>query len=156
MSLGAQTAEVDRGGDLSRFVRERRIRFADCDPAGIVFYPQYFVLFNGLVEDWIEERLRVGYRSLILGRRVGLPTVRLEADFRAVSRFGDRVGLALEVERLGRRSLTLQLRCTGRDDDALRMSLRQVIVTTSLENHRSIDIPTDLRAAIERFAPAAA
>jgi 4-hydroxybenzoyl-CoA thioesterase len=34
------------------FARERIIRFSDCDPAGIVFYPQYFVMFNGLVEDW--------------------------------------------------------------------------------------------------------
>ncbi len=30
------------------FSRERLIRFSDCDPAGIVFYPQYFVMFNGL------------------------------------------------------------------------------------------------------------
>jgi len=30
--------------------------------------------------------------------------------------------------------------------------VRQVIVTTSLDTHRSIPIPADLRAAIERFA----
>jgi 4-hydroxybenzoyl-CoA thioesterase len=29
------------------------------------------------------------------------------------------------------------------------MQMRQVLVTTSLETHRSIDIPADLRAAIE-------
>jgi len=130
---------------------ERRIRFSDCDPAGIVFYPQYFVMFNGLVEDWIEDGLGIGYRQLLMERRVGLPTVRLEADFKAVSRLGDPVTLSLQVERLGQRSLTLNLRCTGRGgDDDVRMRLRQVIVTTSLETHRSIDIPADLRAAIER------
>ena len=37
----------------SYFERERLVRFSDCDPAGIVFYPQYFVMFNGLVEDWV-------------------------------------------------------------------------------------------------------
>jgi 4-hydroxybenzoyl-CoA thioesterase len=139
---------------MSAFVRERHIRFADCDPAGIVFYPQYFVMFNGLVEDWIEEQLGLSYRELVLGRGVGLPTVRLEADFKAVSRLRDPVALSLEVERLGQRSLTLQLRCTGTADD-VRMSLRQVIVTTSLATHQSIDIPHDLRAAIERFSAAA-
>jgi 4-hydroxybenzoyl-CoA thioesterase len=139
---------------MTAFVRERRIRFSDCDPAGIVFYPRYFVMLNGLVEDWIEEGLGLGYRDLVLRRRIGLPSVRLEADFTAVSRLGDPVALSLAVERIGRRSLTLTLQCAGRPEGDLRMTVRQVIVTTSLDTHRSIDIPTDLRAAIERFAAA--
>jgi len=138
---------------MSCFVREHHIRFSDCDPAGIVFYPQYFVMFNGLVEDWVEQRLAIPYRELVLRRGIGLPTVRLEADFKAVSHMRDAVALSLRVERLGQRSLTLQLRCTGPADD-VRMSLRQVIVTTSLATHRSIDIPDDMRMAIDRFAAA--
>ena len=137
------------------FVRERLIRFSDCDPAGIVFYPQYFVMFNGLVEDWVEEELGVGYRRLIVERRIGLPTVKLEAEFRAVSRMGDRVSLYLDVARVGGRSLSLDLRCVGTGPDGseeLRMRIRQVLVITSLETHRSIDVPADLRAAIERGA----
>jgi len=131
------------------FRRERLIRFSDCDPAGIVFYPQYFVMLNGLVEDWVNDALGVGYRALIVDRRIGLPTVRLEVDFQAVSRLGDTVTLALQVERLGGRSLTLALQCTGADGGA-RMRMRQVLVTTSLDTHRAVDIPSDLRAAIER------
>jgi len=136
------------GQGTNEFRRERQIRFSDCDPAGIVFYPQYFVMFNGLVEDWIDA-LGIGYQRLVIERRVGLPTVRLEADFRAISPMGDRVVLSLAVERLGGRSLTLKLRCAGAGGDT-RMDLRQVIVTTSLDTHRAIDIPPDLRAAIAR------
>jgi 4-hydroxybenzoyl-CoA thioesterase len=62
---------------------------------------------------------------------------------------GDRVVLSLAVERLGGRSITLKLRCAGDEGDT-RMELRQVLVTTSLVTHRSIDIPPDLRAAITR------
>jgi len=131
------------------FSRQRLIRFSDCDSAGIVFYPQYFVMFNGLIEDWVNEELAIGYHTLVLGRRIGLPTVHIEADFRAVSRLGDRVSLSLAVERLGGRSLTLALRCVGADGD-VRMSLRQVLVTTSLDSHRAVDIPSDLRLAIAR------
>ena len=58
------------------FAKERQMRFSDCDPAGIVFYPQYFIMFNALVEDWIDA-LDIGYRRLIVDRRVGLPTVHL-------------------------------------------------------------------------------
>ena len=139
---------------MSAFMTERRIRFSDCDPAGIVFYPQYFVMFNGLVEDWIIDALGIRYHHLVMARQVGLPTVRLEADFKAVSRLGDAVCLALDVERLGTRSLTLALRCSGQGADDLRMGMRQVIVTTSLVTHRAIDIPADLRAAIAHAAPA--
>jgi 4-hydroxybenzoyl-CoA thioesterase len=138
---------------VSAFRVPRRIRFSDCDPAGIVFYPQYFVMFNGLLEDWVDGPLGIGFADLVSRRRIGLPTVRLEADFRAVSRFGDDVTLSLEVERLGGRSLTLALRCCAAGDDELRMSVRQVIVTTSLESHGAIEVPADLRAAIARLAP---
>ena len=138
-------------GAASAFQRERLIRFSDCDPAGIVFYPQYFVMFNALVEDWVEEGLGVGFRKLVIERRIGLPTVRLEADFRSVSRMGDRVVLALEVERLGSRSITLNTRCTAADDGEARMQMRQVLVTTSLDSHKALEVPADLREAIERL-----
>ena len=134
-----------------RFIRERLIRFSDCDPAGIVFYPQYFVMLNGLVEDWFNDELGIGYAALILERRNGLPTVRLEVDFQAVSRLGDHVRLALQVDRLGGRSLTLSLEVSGADGGP-RMRMRQVLVTTSLVTHRALDIPSDIRAAISRSA----
>jgi 4-hydroxybenzoyl-CoA thioesterase len=130
------------------FSRERLIRFSDCDPAGIVFYPQYFIMFNGLVEDWFNEGLEVNYQQIVIERRIGLPTVHLEADFRAVSAMGDQVVLSLDVERLGGRSITLQVRCTGRDDHVLRMHAQIVLVTTSLVSHHAIDMPADIRSAI--------
>ena len=136
---------------MRSFRTERRIRFADCDPAGIVFYPQYFVLFNGAMEDWIDA-VGIGFSDLVARRRIGLPSVRIEADFQAVSRFGDPVTLLLEVERLGDKSLTLAWRCVASDSGEVRMAMRQVVVTTSLETHRAIAIPQDLRAAVE--APA--
>ena len=137
----------------SRFERRQRVRFSHCDPAGIVFYPQYFVLFNGLVEDWVSDALGISYVGLVAEHGIGLPTVSLRSEFRAVSRMGDEVTLALEVERLGVRSLTLALACHG--DDGPRAEVRKVIVCTSLETHRSQPFPPDLRAAIERFQGAA-
>lgn len=139
---------------MSAFKVPRRIRFSDCDPAGIVFYPQYFVMFNGLMEDWVDGPLAIGFADLVSRRRIGLPTVRLEADFRAVSRFGDDVVLSLQVERLGGKSITLALECRAAGDGELRMAVRQVVVTTSLATHGAIAVPPDLRAAIERLSQA--
>jgi len=129
------------------FRRAARIRFSDCDPAGIVFYPQYFVMLNGHVEEWFGAGLGIPYRSLIVERRIGLPSVRLEEDFTAVSRMGDEVELALSVERLGRASITLRHAIAGAGGEP-RMAMRQVLVATSLDTHRAIAIPEDVRAAI--------
>ncbi|MDR6856886.1 thioesterase family protein [Variovorax guangxiensis] len=129
------------------FSRPHRIRFSECDPAGIVFYPQYFVLFNDLLEAWIDAIVPIGFAGYITRRRFGLPTVRLEADFKAVSRMGDDVVLSLEVVRLGGKSLSLSLRCTGVDGD-VRMAVTQTLVTTSLDTHRAIPIPDELRDAL--------
>ncbi|KQW64480.1 acyl-CoA thioesterase [Variovorax sp. Root411] len=144
---------VDLPAQGSEFRRARLIRFSDCDPAGIVFYPQYFVMLNGLVEDWVNEGLGLSYHGLVAVRRIGLPTVKLEADFRAVSRMGDQVALGLTVQRLGARSMTLLVRCFDPATGELRMQMQQVLVTTSLETHRAVAIPDDMRAAILRNAP---
>lgn len=136
------------------FIRKHKIHFSECDPAGIVFFPQYFVLFNDLIETWIDELLPEGYHGLIGARRVGLPTVHLEVDFKAVSKMGEDVWLSLEVERVGHKSLTLAWKCVGMDS-VVRMAAQQTMVTTELDTHRSIAIPDDLKAAIEGAVSAA-
>ena len=125
------------------------VRFAHCDPAGIVFFPQYLVMLNTLVEEWFDRGLGIPYAGFVLQRRLGLPTVRLEVDFTAVSRMGDVLTQTLTVQRLGRSSMHLQAEFHGGAE--LRLRARQVIVCTSLEDHRPRPIPDDVRAALPPF-----
>ncbi len=133
-----------------KFLATRTVRFAECDPAGIVFFPQYLVMLNSFVEQWFDDGLHIPYAGLIGARRTGLPTVRLEVDFTAISRHGDRVTLAVQIEKLGRSSLTLQLGCHAGEDDSgeLRFKARQVLVCTSLATHRPQALPEDVRSAL--------
>lgn len=135
----------------TRFTQSVRVPFSVCDPAGIVFFVQYHLLFQNLVESWITDGLGVDYSELLGPRRVGLPTVRLETDFRVVSRMGDRITLGLSVEHVGTRSLVLRLTVHGETGE-LRVDARQVIVCTNLDTHRSQPLPDDLRAALLRFS----
>ncbi len=128
------------------FSATRSVRFSDCDPAGIVFFPQYLVMLNGFVEQWFDEGLCVPYAGLVGQRRVGLPTVRLEVDFTAVSRHGDVLTLRVQVEKLGRSSLTL--RTTFHAGDELRLRARQVLVCTSVLTHKPQALPDDVRTAL--------
>lgn len=133
-----------------RFVTQVPIRFAHCDPAGIIFFPQYLVLFNGLVEDWFNNALGLSYADMLQKDRVGLPIVHLECDFRAISRMGETVALGLSVASLGNRSLTLDVDCTG-PEGQLRVTAQKVLVFTSLQSHQAITAPSPIRRAIERW-----
>jgi len=136
------------------FESRRTVRFADCDPAGIVFFPHYFVMLNTQVEQWFDDGLHIPYASVIGERRTGLPTVRLEADFTAISRHGDALVLRLGVHRLGRSSLALRHDVFG--GDQLRLRARQTIVCTSLDTHLPQPLPEDLRVAIRPYIESAA
>ena len=131
---------------MTGFVAERTVRFSDCDPAGIVFFPQYLVMLNGVVEEWFDSALHIRYADLVGLRRTGLPTVRLEVDFTAVSRHGDSLQWRVAVARLGRSSLTLSHACSS--GEQLRLRAQQVLVCTSLHTHRPQALPEDVRAAL--------
>jgi 4-hydroxybenzoyl-CoA thioesterase len=77
------------------FTRTVPIRFSHCDPAGIVYFPHYFDMFTGLIEDWHEERLGVNYAKLILNDRYAFPFVHIETDFKIPSRMGEYLDLTL-------------------------------------------------------------
>jgi 4-hydroxybenzoyl-CoA thioesterase len=107
------------------------------------------VMLNTLHERWFGEALGVPYADYIGKRRLGVPTLRLECDFTAITRHGDRLRQRLWLAKLGRTSLDLvaEFDCAGE----LRARFRQVLVCTSLETHRPQAIPDDLRRGMERF-----
>ena len=126
------------------------VRFADCDPAGIVFYPRYLEMVNAFVEDWCREGLKLSMNELISVRRWGLPTVHLNIDFFGPSRMGERLCASLGVHRLGRSSIHLEVVFKG-PDGSDRMRARIVLVLTELDAHRARPIPEDLRARIAAY-----
>ena len=91
---------------MARFEATRILRFGDCDPAGIAYYPRYFDLLNGVVEDWWIS-MGVPWKVLFGERRIGLPTVRFEVDFRAPAFLEDQLRFTLSVKRIGSKSVEL-------------------------------------------------
>jgi 4-hydroxybenzoyl-CoA thioesterase len=131
------------------FETTRTIRFGQCDPAGIVFYPRYFEMFNELVEDWVTHALGISYADLLGNRKVGMGPVALNVEFDMPSRMGDEVQMGVSVEKLGNASLRLSLGCRCGDEQRARMT--QTIVCTDTVAARAQAFPADLREAIERY-----
>ena len=131
------------------FTRSVPIRFSHSDPAGIVYFPHYFNMFNGLIEDWYGEELGVDYSKLILSAGSGFPIVHAECDFRVPSRMGERLELTLLVERVGRSSLSFVI--VGHLGGVERLRARIVTAMIALATGASTPLPDDLRAAVEAY-----
>ncbi|WP_448203939.1 acyl-CoA thioesterase [Azospirillum sp. sgz302134] len=131
---------------------ERPIRFSHCDPAGIVYFPVYFDMFNGVVEDWFTFGLGLNYAAMVLESRIGLPIVHAECDFLRPSRMGEMLTLGVLVEHIGRRSLGLRI--IGQKDDVVRLSGQLTVVTTQLDGFAGIPIPDALRTTLEAYRDA--
>ena len=131
------------------FYSERLVRFSYCDPAGIVFYPQYFVMFNGLVEDWFNQGLGVNYAKYITEQRRGLPIVNLSCDFIAPSKIGEMITLGLQLEHLGKSSMKFVVTCSYKG--AVRVRARMVLVNMDLDKECAMAIPDELRALMTGF-----
>lgn len=130
------------------FQARRRVRFADCDAAGIVFYPRYFEMLNGVVEDWFAGPLGVSFRELHLERGVSVPTAAVEARFIAPSRLEDDLTFSLSVTKLGGSSCTLRHQIKAGDELRFEAAQTIVFVGQSLKPERW---PEALRARIEPF-----
>ena len=130
------------------FTTQRRVRFADCDAAGIVFFPRYFEMLNGVVEDWFAGPLGLSFRALHQERHASVPTAAVEARFIAPSRLEDELTFALAVIRLGGASCTLRHRISAGAEVRFEATQTIVFVGSSLKPE---PWPDALRAGIAPY-----
>ena len=125
------------------------VRFGSCDPAGIVYTPEYLNLFNGVIEDWYGEALGLPYHELVGPRRTGLGYAHVSADFAAPSSMGDVLDVAVIVRDIGRTSVKLTVHAFKDGTECVRATF--VTVTTSLLDHQPVALPDDLRLALRDY-----
>lgn len=81
------------------FIKTEKVRFQHIDYAGIVFYPRFLEMLNGLVEDWFEEALDRPFSTI--HETNGIPTVDLKIQFKKAARLGDILTKSLWVITIG-------------------------------------------------------
>src|ERR1044072_1385096 len=70
----------------------RRIQWGECDPAGIVFYPRYFEMFDGATTAMFSAGTGLTkYQMFEAYKFAGYPMVDTRARFLIPCRFGDDV-----------------------------------------------------------------
>jgi 4-hydroxybenzoyl-CoA thioesterase len=125
------------------FQVSRRIRFADVDPAGIVFYPRYFEMINSVVEDWFHDGLDYGFNQMIRNDGYGVPLAHIDVDFTAPSHLSDTLVFGLSVTSVGRSSIrvTISAACDGEK----RLKADLVLVYIDTQKHAPARLPNPLK-----------
>ncbi|MBZ5758962.1 MULTISPECIES: acyl-CoA thioesterase [Rhizobium] len=128
------------------FKTTRPLRFGDCDPSGIAYFPSYLNILVGVLEDYFAT-LGFPWKTMIDERRIGVPTVRLDLTFSSPGFQGDELEFAVIVRRIGRASLDLEHQVSARGKILWTATHR--VVATHLDTQQSLAWPDDIRAALE-------
>jgi 4-hydroxybenzoyl-CoA thioesterase len=121
--------------------RTVRIEWGDCDPAGIVFFPHYFALFDHSTTLLIERALGMRKAQFCeLHGFAGYPVVDTRARFLLPTRFGDDVVIETSLTAIRRSSFDLTHRLSK--DGALAAEGFETRVWSARDKTR----PTGLRA----------
>jgi 4-hydroxybenzoyl-CoA thioesterase len=137
------------------FRAHQKVRFGDVDHAGIVYYPRFVHYFHVAMEEFFSEALGVDYPQVLERERFGLPTVHLEVDFRRPLRYGDAIEVAVEVEAIGRTSVTWRYRVFRPGEADAVAEARAVTAGIDMDSFRPRPVPDWFRQAVARLQGAA-
>jgi len=127
------------------------VQFGDCDPAGIVYYPNYFRYCDNATAALFSAALGTNKRNwLDLHGAAGIPMVDTGARFLAPSTFGDTLEIRSEITELGRSSFGV--RHTISKDGAVIVEAREKrvwVVRDTAGAIRSAALPDAVRCALD-------
>jgi 4-hydroxybenzoyl-CoA thioesterase len=123
------------------------IQFGDCDPAGIVYYPNYFRFFDNATAALVSAALGMNKRAwLEVYGIAGIPMVDTGANFVRPARFGDVVEIRSEITELGRSSFSVRHVLSNGGEVAVEASEKRVwVVKDAAGNIKSAPLPDDVR-----------
>jgi 4-hydroxybenzoyl-CoA thioesterase len=131
--------------------RDVMIEWGDCDPAGIVFYPRYFAMFDASTAALFAAALGFN-KSEMLTRFgiVGIPMVDTGAKFLVPSKFGDVITIESRVTAFRRRSFDVAHLVYRGETLAIEAHETRVWAARDPENAariKGVTIPPEVQAA---------
>ncbi|PPR09715.1 MAG: 1,4-dihydroxy-2-naphthoyl-CoA hydrolase [Alphaproteobacteria bacterium MarineAlpha11_Bin1] len=131
------------------FTVSRDIRFSDSDPAGIVFYAEFFRMFNDLFEDWLTKCLGIDFAEQFTSKQRMFPLVHVDVDFKEPRRMGQKIDLSFLLTRLGRSSICYDI--IGHDGDLEILRGSFVTCVASKKSMSTIELPADFRKLMNEY-----
>ena len=130
------------------YTRTTRIEWGDCDPAGIVFFPRYFAIFDDSTAMLFERALGMTKFELMQRQKFsGFPLVDIRARFLIPSRFGDDVVVESGVSEFRRSSFDVRHRLRKAEKLAVECLETRVWTFKDADGRiKGVPIPEEIRA----------
>lgn len=129
----------------------QKIRFDDVDGAGIVYYPRFLHLCHAAFEDFFDAVAPFSYPELIATKRLGFPTVHIEADFRAPLAYGDTAIVTLAVKKIGTSSVQTRYEIRRKRDSVVSFVADITTVFIHLDTQKSLPLSAELKAVFSNY-----
>ena len=131
------------------FLSEVTVRFYEVDRAGIAFFGRVFEYCHVAFEEMLAAAEN-DLTSVFDDEGWGMPLVHTEADFKSPMRMGERLTVALTVERIGDSSITFAYRLTGPKGD-LKATARLIHSVINLSTFRKRSMPERILKGLDRL-----
>jgi acyl-CoA thioester hydrolase len=120
-----------------------RIRYAETDAQGIVFYGNYLIFFDTAVYEYFRA-LAFDFVGHVENMGADFHTVHVSMDFQAPARFDDRIEAGVRTRKIGRSSLTfdVEIFLCATSEPLVKGDL--IWVHTDQSTNRSVPLPEDL------------
>lgn len=135
------------------FIMPVRIAFGDCDPAGIVYFPNFFRWFDAGMHEMFAS---IGLPADKVTRETGLvvwPSIDAKATFHAPARFGEEVEVHTCVAEWRSRTFLMSHRIVRGDtlicDGTVLRFVGERQPGTDTVKLRTVPVPEWLRAAFD-------
>jgi 4-hydroxybenzoyl-CoA thioesterase len=133
--------------------RSERIYWGDCDPAGIIYYPRYFDIFDRCTTSVFERALGMNKREFLkVYAFAGYPLVDIRARFLFPTAFGDDVIIETTLPDFRRSSFDLSHRLLKDGKVAVECSETRVWVVQDPNDATRMKATPVPQEVIARFA----
>ncbi len=131
--------------------RTKRIEWGDCDPAGIIFNPRYFEMFDAATAGLFESALGINKREMLLQyQSVGIPLVRTNGLFLKPAHYGDDVDIESAVQ-FGRSSFQVSHRVTRKGEVCAECAETRVwVIRDDTGGIKSCPVPNEILKAFSK------
>jgi 4-hydroxybenzoyl-CoA thioesterase len=136
-------------------LRTTRIEWCDCDPAGIIYYPRYFQIFDTCTTVMIERALGMNKIDFLkVYNFIGYPVLDTRARFHEPTRYGDDVAIETKLTEYGRSSFKVEHRLSKAGTLAAEGFETRVWAARDPEDPEQIKAQSIPEAVLAQFAAA--
>ncbi len=126
------------------FTHRLRVRYAECDAQGVVYFARYPFFFDvAMTELWRE---RIGPYDAMVQAGSDMVVAEMNVRYRAPARFDDDLDVVIDAVRVGETSATFDWRIVRDGELLVEGTLRQVCIDPATK--RTKPVPDDVRAGL--------